>query len=74
MKRKLWTCFAAALTIFAGSSYLAAPAEAAEALQACSIREATYAQGYADGYCQAEGGSGGVVTSCDSSGFYFYCY
>jgi hypothetical protein len=77
MKKKLGTCVAAALTIFAGATHLAASVElgAAEIL-ACTAVDAAYAQGYADGDCRSDGYTGGHVTSCNSTTgeFTYNCY
>lgn len=77
-RKKLGTCIAAGLITFGGATYLATPA-AAKTMGDCSARQEAYAQGYADGSCQASGYSGGYVTSCSSPDpttidFYYVCY
>jgi hypothetical protein len=79
-RKKLGTCIAALLITLAGATYLAAPAQAASKMMPCGASDAGYAQGYADGFCQEEGYTGGKVTSCNNPGdggqstFTFYCY
>jgi hypothetical protein len=65
---KLGTCFAAAAITLAGSTYLASPAVATELARPCNAEELTYANGYVDGYCAANGMGDGTVTSCESDG------
>ncbi|HEX8450455.1 MAG TPA: hypothetical protein VF647_00090 [Longimicrobium sp.] len=63
---KLGACFAAAAITLTSSVFLAAPAAASAPAATCSVDQLTYAAGYANGYCQANGYSGGQVTSCSS--------
>lgn len=65
---KLGTCFAAAAITLAGSTYLANPASASALMTPCSSGEAAFADGYAAGYCSANGYQGGTITSCESNG------
>lgn len=64
-RTKLGACLIAAVITLAGASYLAQPAQAAEAHGPCSATQEAYARGYADGSC---GSGGGTVTSCEDTG------
>jgi hypothetical protein len=61
MKRTI-TCFAAALTIFAGSSVLASPASARTL--GCSMDQLRALAGAASGYC---GGGSATITNIQCS-------
>ena len=64
---KLGTCLAAASITLAGSTYLASPAAASAAMSPCSASQLAYADAYGDGYCAANGYSGGNTTSCSAN-------
>ena len=75
---KLGTCLAATAIIGAASTALARSSENANPV-ACSSTDRSYADGYANGNCTSNGGSGGTVTSCTDNGngtitFSWYCY
>lgn len=65
---KLGACFAAAAITLASSGYLAAPAAASALARPCNAEELAYANGYVDGYCEANGYPQGTVNSCESDG------
>ena len=70
MNTKLAGSLLAAFVTFGGATYLAQPAQAAAG---CTAEEAAYAQGFASGYCGAQGLTG-TVNACDAGGgFSFYC-
>ncbi len=64
----------AAITIVAGSLYLAESASASVGDASCSVREQAYAEGYANGDCQASGYHGGIVTFCGAGTFEYTCW
>jgi hypothetical protein len=66
MKTKLSICAAALVTIFAGSAYLATPAQAAGTMGCTFDQYATAIQG-ARRFCWGLGYSGGLATAVDCS-------
>jgi hypothetical protein len=75
MKKKLAICFASAMTIFAGGSYLATPVAAAEeSTSGCTLEQYSAAIRYAHDDCRAAGFDGGTVVSCGDWGSSAECW
>ena len=77
-KFKLGACVAALAVIGTAATVLAAPVPTAS-MKMCSSADRSYAQGYANGNCTSNGGSGGTVTGCNDNGdgtitFSWTCY
>lgn len=78
---KLKLSLAAALVTLTSATFLAKSAGAATSdRNPCNPYDSGYASGFSTAYCQAQGYSGGQVTSCqagsggNASTFTFYCY